>query len=438
MFAECGIGYSQDVDKEVPSHADGGPAEQVQHAAVPAGSGGAAADQSYPPAGYGEPDSWAGGEGHLSAVPTPDGEAEEEPDYPPGWPTDPQAGAADPISDTAELPGGPIEPIDPADQRRTWRSMFRPQGTRQSSQEPPDLQQADPRPTGVQPTDPQPTDRQPADPRPAGSQPAGSQPTDPRSTGVQLTKRPLARLSRSELVGRPLVSPRLTADPRWRIWAARIAIAVVIYLIFMLLLGWRVGLTVAAAFMAVDILFRSKTTAAVPAAIRVTAAQGSTRRRLRLLRSAGYLALNGCTIPGRKPGTRSVIDHLVIGPAGIFALDSERWDRRLPIRTIGGDLYHGPLNQEKRLKHARWEAHQTAKLLGAELGHPVRVRPVMVLYGPSIPWAVTRLQGVDVFDGGRVGTYFRRQSKATAGHHLDASQIAVMYAAAERALPPVQ
>ena len=64
-------------------------------------------------------------------------------------------------------------------------------------------------------------------------------------------------------------------------------------------------------------------------AVQVTTAQRRTRRRLFLLRPAGYVALHRRAIPGSD----SVIDHLVIGPGGVFALDSERWDRRLPVRT---------------------------------------------------------------------------------------------------------
>jgi hypothetical protein len=245
------------------------------------------------------------------------------------------------------------------------------------------------------------------------------------------------QLANLSLVSRPLASPRLAADPRVRIWAARAAITVIVYFGFMLWHGWRLGLTIAALYAAADIIFRSKTTAVIPPSIRVTSAQRSTRRRLKVLQPAGYLALNARTVPGMQAGTRSVVDHVVVGPAGVFVLDSERWDRRLPVRTMGGKLYHGPVNQEERLKHSRWEAHQAATLLSAELGHPVKVYPAMIIYGPKIPWAVNKLQGVDVLDGGRVGTFFRRQTKATARRHLDASQIATIYAAAAEALPPM-
>lgn len=254
---------------------------------------------------------------------------------------------------------------------------------------------------------------------------AGARPARPQQTRPQQTSQPIT--------SRPIINPRLTADPRLRIWSIRTGIAAGLYICFMLWLGWRVGLTIAALFGVADIVFRSKTTAVIPPSIRVTSAQRSTRRRLKVLQPAGYLALNACVVPG----TQSVIDHIVVGPAGVFVLDSERWDRRLAVRTIGGMLYYGPVSQKDRLEHSRWEAHQAAALIGAELGRSVKVHPAMIIYGPGIPWKVTRLAGVDVLDGGRIGTYFRHQSKSTHRHHLDAGQIAAIFAAAAQALPPM-
>ena len=112
--------------------------------------------------------------------------------------------------------------------------------------------------------------------------------------------------------------------------------------------GWRLGVTAAALVAIADTVYRSRTRRS-SGGVRVTSAQRRTRRRLFLLRPAGYVALHRRAIPGSD----SVIDHLVIGPAGVFALDSERWDRRLPVRNASaGLLYHGPFSQEERLVHA--------------------------------------------------------------------------------------
>ena len=143
------------------------------------------------------------------------------------------------------------------------------------------------------------------------------------------------------------------ADPRMPIWIRRAVLAAAAGIVVGIFLDWRAGLTAAAIVAILDTIHRSRTTAVIPAAVRVTSAQRRTRRRLLLARRSGYLTLNGRAIPG----TDCIIDHLIVGPAGVFAVDSERWDRRLPLRaTQGGHLYHGPYSQTSRLKHAQMEA----------------------------------------------------------------------------------
>ncbi len=207
-----------------------------------------------------------------------------------------------------------------------------------------------------------------------------------------------------------------------------------IYGLALFVANWRYALSAAVIYAAADTVYRSKTIPVIPAASRVTSAQRSTIRRLRVLRAAGYVALNRCQIPE----TGSIIDHVIIGPAGVFTLDSERLDQRLTLRAIGGMLYHGPASQEARIDHAREEARRASALIGAEVGQQIRVRPAMVIYGPPVSFAVMHIKGVDIFDGRHVASYFRRRSKESAGHQLDASQIAMMVAAAARALPPIR
>jgi Nuclease-related domain len=224
----------------------------------------------------------------------------------------------------------------------------------------------------------------------------------------------------------------LAGDPRLPIWVIRAALALAAGIGVTFWLGWRFGLTAAALVAIADTVYRSRTTSVIPAAVRVTSAQRRTQRRLLLLRAAGYVALNRRAIPGSD----SVIDHLVIGPGGVFAVDSERWDRRLPVRSTPGELlYHGPYSQRDRLKHARWEATQAAERLSEALGETVSVRPAMAIYGPTVPWIVATLDGVDVFGGKRVRKYFRRQARTSRGGRLDSGQIEDIHVAAALALP---
>jgi hypothetical protein len=222
------------------------------------------------------------------------------------------------------------------------------------------------------------------------------------------------------------------ADPRMPIWIRRAVLAAAAGIVVGVFLDWRAGLTAAAIVAILDTIHRSRTTAVIPAAVRVTSAQRRTRRRLLLARRSGYLTLNGRAIPGSD----CIIDHLIVGPAGVFAVDSERWDRRLPLRaTQGGHLYHGPYSQTSRLKHAQMEAAMAGRLISETLGRKQRIRPAMVIYGPTVPWTVARIGGVDVFSGRRLRKYLRAQARARREQRLTREEIERIHEAAETALP---
>jgi hypothetical protein len=232
----------------------------------------------------------------------------------------------------------------------------------------------------------------------------------------------------------------ISADPRLSVWIRRAIVAGVVGVAVGIWAGWRWGLSAAAAVAILDTIYQSRAMAQIPAEAGATAAQRKTRRRLAGLRRAGYTALNGRAIPDSD----EIIDHLVIGPAGVFSVDSEQWDKRLPVRVTGGSpkksgiLYHGPDSQMDRLAHARWEAAQASRLISAELGEPVGVTPAMVIYGPEITWHVITLRGVEVFGGNWVRKFFRTQKKATRGDHLSSEEIHEVYEAAQRVLPPAR
>jgi Nuclease-related domain len=225
----------------------------------------------------------------------------------------------------------------------------------------------------------------------------------------------------------------LAHDPRMPIWVRRFVLAAAAGVVVGVLVDWRLGLTAAVLLAILDTVHRSRTTAVIPATVRVTSAQRRTRRRLRRLSRAGYRTLHARAVPGSS----CIIDHLVIGPAGVFAVDSERWDRRLPVRaTQGEQLFHGPYSQTGRLRHAQLEAAQAARLISAGLDRDLRVRPAMVIYGPRVPWTVARISGVDVFSGRRLRRYLRAQARATRAQRLDDAEIERVSAAAALALPP--
>jgi hypothetical protein len=237
---------------------------------------------------------------------------------------------------------------------------------------------------------------------------------------------------RGEVRPAGLLVPRLTGGQResWWIWLA-VAAAATGGLAWVLA-AWPLGLIVAGLILAAGGLFSYRISPAFSPSARSASARRRTRRRLARLGPSGYLSLHHRAIPG----TDQAIDHLVVGPAGIYAVDSEVWDRRLPVRaTRGGKLFHGPRDQEKRLAHARWEAAQAARLIGAALGQPLTARPAMVIYGPTVPWSVVRIGGVDVFCGRRLRKYLRREAGSRSGY-LDDRQIEAICEVAAQVLPP--
>jgi hypothetical protein len=222
----------------------------------------------------------------------------------------------------------------------------------------------------------------------------------------------------------------LAANPRMRVWRLRIIVAAVVMVAFSIWVSWQLGLTLAVIVIIADTIYRSrKNYARQP---KMTRAQRRTRRQLNKLRRAGYHAVHA----GIIPESEDQIDHLVVGPAGVFAIDSEAWDKHLIVRAKKGtQLWHGPFSKKDRLEHAQWEAQRAADLLSGDVGKPVSVRPAMAVYGPKIPWDVATIREVDVFSGPRLRKYLRRRVKQPGVRPLDDEEIARIYQAVNKAFP---
>ena len=216
-------------------------------------------------------------------------------------------------------------------------------------------------------------------------------------------------------------------------WQRRVIVAVIFGVAFGILLhNWKWGLTFAVLAAIADTIIRSRTVFNGPEGVRLTRAQKNTIRQLNSLQRKGYRALHIVPIPDSE----EQIDHLVIGPAGVFAIDSEDWDKRMPVRTSSHrNLWHGPHNMKDRLEHAHWEADRAAELLSAATGSPVSVRGVLAVYGPKIMWDVAEIRDVDTFSGPRLRKYLRRRAKRRDAHPLRHSDIERIEKAAHVAFP---
>src|SRR5689334_22470931 len=269
---------------------------------------------------------------------------------------------------------------------------------------------------------------------PAGEPPAG-EPSAGRAEPPKPEWRPVVRPAGEAAGDSPPGQPRgslaqLAANPRMRIWQLRLVVAVVILGVFWYLVSWKLGLTLAVVAIIADTIYRARKSSA--GKIRLTAAQRRTRRQLTKLGRAGYLALHARPIPE----SQDQIDHLVVGPAGVFAIDSENWDKRLAVRTKSGkQLWHGPNSKKDWLQHAQWEAQRAADLLSGAIGKPVIVRPAMAVYGPRIPWDVATIREVDVFSGPRLRKYLRRRARQGEVRPLTDEEIERIFKAANEAFP---
>jgi Caspase domain/Nuclease-related domain len=167
---------------------------------------------------------------------------------------------------------------------------------------------------------------------------------------------------------------------------------------------------------------------------RNAAAQRRTSRQLTSIKRAGYLAAENRLIPN----SHAIIDHLVVGPAGVFAIDSEVWDKHLVVRTKKGtQLWHGPFSKRERLDNARSVAQQASDLLSAALGIPVIVRPAIAIYGPKLPWDIATVRDVDVFSGSALRQYLRHHARTSGNPRLIVEQIKAITDAAVKVLPGI-
>jgi Nuclease-related domain len=261
----------------------------------------------------------------------------------------------------------------------------------------------------------------------------GAPPGHDRSRSPVVTPVAVQEEPQGEGIGQHLGNlTHLSEDPRMRAWQRRVVIAVIVGVVSTIVLNWRYGLTLAVLAGIADTVYRSRTTFYARPGVRLTAAQRRTLNQLHRMRRKGYRAMH-CS---RIPDSEDQIDHLVIGPAGVFAIDSESWDKRMPVRTRNGrQLWHGPRSMKDRLEHAHWEAGQAAELLSRQLGSTVSVRPAMAVYGPKIPWDVATIRDVDVFSGPRLRKYLHRRARKMRGHRLTATDIERIEAAARKAFP---
>jgi hypothetical protein len=113
----------------------------------------------------------------------------------------------------------------------------------------------------------------------------------------------------------------------------------------------------------------------------------------RTLRRRGYHVLDGRSIPGKAS-----VDHLVIGPGGMWVIDNEAWAPDTDIARYGSRLFLGERTGTKVAQELIQVANELAELLGRETGITVEAKPLLAVHGGKIT-AGEHVRGVVVAEG---------------------------------------
>jgi hypothetical protein len=125
-----------------------------------------------------------------------------------------------------------------------------------------------------------------------------------------------------------------------------------------------------------------------------------TARLLAGLERQGWAVLHDLAVAG----SRANLDHLVIGPAGVFVIDSKQYCGRLRLDP-SGRLWHGRYPLAPTLRAVSFEADQAALVL---TDPDVVVVPIVAVHGAQVPWGKVVMDGVPVVAARRLPSMLRQ------------------------------
>jgi hypothetical protein len=114
----------------------------------------------------------------------------------------------------------------------------------------------------------------------------------------------------------------------------------------------------------------------------------------------GWVVLHDLAVPG----SRANLDHLAIGPGGVFVIDSKQYRGRLQLDR-SGRLWHGRYPLAPILHAVSFEADQAARVL-PDPG--VAVVPIVAIHGAQVPWGKVVTDGVPVVPARRLPSMLRQ------------------------------
>jgi hypothetical protein len=108
-----------------------------------------------------------------------------------------------------------------------------------------------------------------------------------------------------------------------------------------------------------------------------------TARLLDHLDQDGYVVLHDLAVPGSPAN----VDHLVIGPSGVFVIDSKQWTGQVH-QSSDGLVWHNHYRLDRTLATVRWEAETLGRLLG------IPAAPLLCVHGAHVQGGGLHAQGV--------------------------------------------
>jgi hypothetical protein len=110
-----------------------------------------------------------------------------------------------------------------------------------------------------------------------------------------------------------------------------------------------------------------------------------TARLLDRLGREGYVSFHDLALPDSPAN----LDHVVVGPSGVFVIDSKQWTGQVH-QSADGLVWHDHYRLDRTLATVRWQAETLGRLLG------VPVAPLVCVHGAHIHDGGLRAQGVAI------------------------------------------
>jgi len=110
-----------------------------------------------------------------------------------------------------------------------------------------------------------------------------------------------------------------------------------------------------------------------------------TARLLDRLMRDGYVVLHDLAVPGSPAN----LDHLVIGPSGVFVIDSKQWTGSIH-QGIDGLVWRNYYRLDRTLDIVRWEAETVGRVLGT------RAAALVCVHGAHVQGGGLHAQGVAI------------------------------------------